>query len=94
MEININVNTRCLPVSASTTSANATLLTTNNGALRVTNGTTAVAFVRSGNGTQTATTSDFPIAPNTTVVVDKDPNHTNVGVILSTGTGTVYVQAF
>lgn len=88
----ININQLSATISASTTSAGAAIPapSTTTG-LRVHNGSTAVAYVRTGVGTQTAVTTDQFIGAGDTLVLQKDPNHTHFATILSAGTGNVYI---
>lgn len=80
-------------VSASTTSASATWADNDKAGdcLRVFNNTTAVAFLKYGLGTQTATTANIAIAPGAVEVIMIGEAADTVAVILSTGTGSVYL---
>lgn len=60
--------------------------------LQIFNSAAAPAFARWGEGTLTATTSDYVIAPGAIQVVRMGSNYTSLAVILSTGTGNVYVS--
>ncbi len=62
-------------------------------AIRVHNAGTAGVYIRWGNGSQTATTSDMYIPPNQLEVFGKPANADTVAVITSSGTATVYVTA-
>ena len=88
----LNANQLSATIAASTTSATAAIPFPNgtNG-LRVHNGSAAVAFIRTGSGSQTAVVTDQFIGAGDTIVFQKNPNHTDFGVILSTGTGNVYI---
>lgn len=84
-------------ISASTTSANATLpgsdLTRYGETLRVYNATAAAAFFRtSTTAGPTAVTTDMFIAPGSTEVFCIGAAVIAVAVILASGTGTVYFQ--
>lgn len=80
-------------VSASTTSASATWADNDKAGdcLRVFNNTTAVAFLKYGIGAQTATTANIAIAPGAVEVIAVGDATDTVAVILSTGTGSVYL---
>jgi hypothetical protein len=85
----------CIKVAATTTNVNTALpaatsprVTT----LRVFNGSSAMAHFRTGVGAQTAVLTDTFIAPGSTETFIVPPAHTDVGVILSAGTGPVYLQ--
>lgn len=85
--------TPTLTISGSTTTASAAWGASQNAGdcLRVFNSTTAIAFIHYGNGAQTATTADIPIAPGAVEVIQVGGYADTVAVILSTGTGSVYV---
>ncbi len=80
-------------ISATTSSANANVTNfpsyNNSGALLITNGGTQLAFVKWGNGTQTATSAAVPI-PGGTSRVFSVANVTNVAAITPTSTTTIY----
>lgn len=59
--------------------------------VEITNATGAVAHVAIGAGAQTATTANYPVMPGVTVVVSKAPHATSYAVILTSGSGTVYL---
>jgi N-acetylglucosamine kinase-like BadF-type ATPase len=85
----------CAKITASTGSTS--LMLTDAGSprtttLRVFNGSSAMAHFRTGVGTQTAVVTDTFVAPGSTETFIVPPAHTHVGVILSAGTGSVYVQ--
>ena len=77
-------------IAASTTSASATLLGAGDVAV-IYNSTTAVAFVLFGSGALTATAAAFPVPPSGRVIVQTGGLVTNAAVILSTGSGNVYI---
>ena len=83
-------------ISASTTSATGALpgfdATRVGDTVRVYNATASAAFFRSGAGAQTALATDAFIAPGSTEVFSLSPETSNVGVLLASGTGTVYFQ--
>lgn len=80
-------------ISASVTTASATWADNDmaGDCLRVFNSTTAIAFIHFGNGAQTATSADLPIAPGAVEVIQVGGYANTVAVILSTSTGSVYV---
>lgn len=85
----------CVKIASSTTSTNATLPVVQTGqrvTMRVFNGSSAVAHFRTGIGAQTAELTDTFIAPGSTETFVVPASHTDVAVILSAGTGPVYVQ--
>lgn len=79
-------------ISASTTSAR--VLVDNTGAngdhLMVLNESSAIAYVKGGDSSVTATIADYPVAPGKEII--RLPNQTtHVAAILKAGTGSVYV---
>ncbi len=77
-------------VAASTTLVNAALAGGGQAVL-VYNASAAVAFFRLGGATGlTVGAADTPVPPGGRMLVDAGPFVTNVAVLLSTGTGTVY----
>lgn len=77
-------------VSASTTSANGTLAIQTDDVI-VSNPSTSVAFVRfSSTAAPTAVTTDFPVVGGSQVRLTKGRSELYIGVILNTGTGTIY----
>lgn len=80
-------------ISGSTTSASATWGAADQGGdcIRVFNSTTAIAYIKYGKGAQTATSADLPIAPGGVEVIGVSDGVDTVAVLLSTGTGSVYV---
>lgn len=59
--------------------------------LRIYNATAAVAFISWGMSAQTATVAaSFPVGPGASPVINMGCPATNVGCILSAGTGNVY----
>lgn len=85
--------TTTLTISASTTSADESWPTpgSDGDCLRVFNATDGIAFIAIGRGAQTATTANIPIAPNSVEVIGCSDGSDTVAVILSAGTGSVYV---
>ena len=80
-------------VTPSTTSASSTLGSGSKN-LAITNlSSTIVAYVRVGEGTQTATTADYPIPVNTQVRITKADHHTTVAYVVGTGTGSLHIMA-
>ena len=83
-------------VAATTASAAGSLpgadATLSGESVRVYNATASAAFFRSGAGAQTALATDAFIAPGSTEVFSLSPETSNVGVLLASGTGTVYFQ--
>lgn len=84
-----------ITVSASTATAAGSFKTTGIDAanMRVSNPTSAVAFVRWGSGAQTAVATDTPVLAGQSVMLPKGVGIANVAVILSTGTGSIYFTA-
>jgi hypothetical protein len=79
-------------IAASTTSATAVLARAADQTCVVTNpAANAVAFVKFGAGSQTATSADAAVSPGTSRVFGLLAADTNVGVLLAASTGTVYV---
>lgn len=58
---------------------------------RVVNPSATICFVRTGQGSQTASAADTPVRPTSDVVLAKGDGDDNVAVY-STGNITVYVQ--
>lgn len=80
---------QAVTISASTSSANEDIITGQH-QLRISNAGSVVAFVRSGRGTQTATTDDLPVLPGESIIITMSSDHSNVAAITATGTATVY----
>jgi hypothetical protein len=59
---------------------------------RFVNLSATVACIRMGPVSQTAVTTDFAIGPNESVTVEMSPTYTNLGAIMNTGTGTLFVS--
>ena len=86
-------------ISASTTSANIALSNTSANAVQVYNSTTGVAFIilcatsscTASAGASNTSTSDYPVAPGSVVVLSVPAGSTYVAAVLSTSTGAVYV---
>lgn len=76
-------------ISASTTSASATI--GSNGACQVLvhNAGTTLAFV---GFKATATSADTPVPAGAVMILTKNPGDTTISAILASGTGNVYVQ--
>lgn len=85
-------------VSASNVSADQTVVQPTDASitgatdLLISNSTAAVAFVRWGTTTQTAVTTDFAVLPGAIVCVNTGIAVTHVGVILASGSGSVYLS--
>jgi hypothetical protein len=82
-----------LAVTSSTGAAK--LTNVNPQAVRVYNAGTAVAFIKAGDSTVTAATTDLPIAPGVVEVLDMKATFgtaplTHIAGITSSGTATVY----
>lgn len=81
-----------VPLSASTTSANASINFGSNPCIaRVQNPGSETIFVRGGVGTQTAVTTDLAVIAGTFADVAFPTGTNNVAVITSTGTATVLI---
>ena len=89
------------PISASTTSVNQVVSQptfsvgmpiTPAQDLMVANNTSAAAFVAWGLTAQTATSSNVAVLPGEVAIFDMGTAATNVAILLSTGTGTVYIS--
>lgn len=87
------INSSSASISASTTSARAAYTEDNKQFVRVLNGSTAVAFLKSGNSAVDATTGGTFLGAGKEAIFEKGINDTHLAAILSTGTGTVYFQA-
>jgi hypothetical protein len=46
----------------------------------------AVCYVRTGAGAVVATTADYPVLPNSQIVLSKDDQHDSIAFISATGT--------
>lgn len=84
-------------VAATIASSSTVLPQTNNTlfqgkTIRIYNSAAAAVFFRTGIGTQTALLTDTFVAPGSTEVFSVPPNVTEVGLILASGTGNVFVQ--
>lgn len=81
-------------IAASVTTASGALSRTANQNAVVTNPhATAVAFVKFGNSTVTATANDFPVGPFDKVILEVPGDATHVAVILSAATASIYISA-
>lgn len=72
-------------VSPAAGSANVTI-GKGNKSIRFVNSGANICYVRIGTGAQTATTSDTPILPNSSVILSKWQDDDNVGYISAAGT--------
>jgi hypothetical protein len=75
-------------LSGTTTSSSGTVPKETN-SMRVVNTGAVVIFVKTGNGSATAT----PVKAGDDVLLYKDPTHDTVAVITASSTATVYVAA-
>jgi len=55
--------------------------------------TTVVSYVRTGQGAATATTADYPILPNTQIVLSKPQDHDTVAYVTGGSTGSLHIMA-
>ncbi len=78
-------------ISASTSSASATVSNTTANQLVITNASTALAFIRTGSGVVTALTSDLPVLPGAAIVISRKQEDTVIAAITASGTTTIYV---
>ncbi len=76
-------------IAATSTSASAALATKGD-AVVVTNPTTSLAFVRVGNGPQTASASDLPVPGGTRAMIFAGPYVNQIGAVMPGGSGTLY----
>ncbi len=88
--MSVIINDDSVTISASTTSARQAYVQGNTSYIRVLNASSAVAFLRSGNSSVTATTSHAFLNAGKEAIFRKPPNDTHLAAILSTGTGNVY----
>lgn len=85
----MDINALDTNVSASATSARSPIALLGATTVAVSNHTSAIAYVASGDSTVTATTSMVGINAGQTESFSINPTHTHVAAILSTGTGNV-----
>ncbi|HET6183230.1 MAG TPA: hypothetical protein VFA03_06500 [Acetobacteraceae bacterium] len=78
-------------VTAGTTAASVALPPGGNSVL-ITNGASDYAFVRLGSTGVTATGSDLPVPAGGRVLLNAPDYVTAIGVLLNSGTGTVFVS--
>lgn len=76
-----------------TTSSSSGTVPKDTNSIRVVNAGAVPVFIKTGNGSATATTSSTPIAAGADVPLYKDPTHDTVAVITASSTATVYVAA-
>jgi len=63
-------------------------------ALVITNlSTTVLSYIRVGTGSTTATTADYPVLPNTQIVVSKAQDQNTVAYIAPAGGGSIHILA-
>ena len=79
-----------ITLAVTTSSAGSTAAPTNSAQVRVYNAGPNLCFIRFGQGTMTATTSDMPLAVGATEIFTKG-GASGVAAICGTGTATVYV---
>ena len=79
-------------LSGTTTSSSGTVPKETN-SMRIVNTGAVAIFVKTGNGSATATTNDIPLAAGADVLLYKDPTHDTVAVRTASSTATVYVAA-
>lgn len=78
-------------ISASTTSAAATIAVTEGENLLVSNFSAVVAFVTTATTAAVATSAHTPVMPNQQIILSRPTTHTSVAVITASSTATVYV---
>jgi hypothetical protein len=79
-------------LSATSSSSEVTIITGQH-FLHITNAGPNAVFIRTGSGSQTATTGDFPLLENCSATIKIGPKHDKVaGICLSGETATVYVN--
>ncbi len=79
-------------IPGTTTSARAAYPTEGN-AVRVLNVGSVVTFVKSGDSSVVATSSDQPILPNSEVELFRNPSDTHLAAITASSTATVYFSS-
>jgi hypothetical protein len=63
-------------------------------ALVITNlSSTVLSYIRVGEGSQTATTADYPVLPYTQIVVSKAQDQNTVAYIAPGGGGSIHIMA-
>lgn len=88
----ININNPSATISASTTSASVAYPATTD-FVRVLNDGTAVAWLRSGDSSVTASAGNGQfLHGNRNTVFRRDRNHTHIAAVLVSGTGTIYIS--
>jgi hypothetical protein len=55
--------------------------------------TTVLSYIRVGTGSTTATTADYPVLPNTQIVVSKAQDQNTVAYIAPAGGGSIHILA-
>lgn len=85
----INIATPGVPISASTTSASGTYPANSTRFVRVVNGSTSLAYIKSGVGAQTATSANIALGPSSTDIFEKGATDDTLAVLLVAGTGIV-----
>lgn len=92
--MSLSIHVTSVPISASTTTANAALPTSTAKYLRFVNGSTALAYINAGvDNTVAATSANIACRPSGEVILERNPNtDLFAAVLLSTGTGTVTVS--
>jgi len=86
----IDIHTPAVAISASTVTASGVLPLSPSSFVRVTNGSTSLAYVNGGGSGVTATSANIALAPSRELILSRNPNtDTHVAVLLVTGTGIV-----
>lgn len=87
----MDVNTKGVQISASTTSASAAIPLLGATTMRVYNPSGATCYVTTDTTAPTATSANMPVGASPEVF-SVNPGHSFVAVILSTGTGTIDIR--
>jgi hypothetical protein len=78
-------------VSPGVASASSTLTTADEGVVITNLSTTVLTYVRVGEGSQTATTADFPLPPSAQVSLSKGKTERTVAYIAPAGGGSIHI---
>lgn len=88
----VHINNPSATISASTTSANVAYPVVSE-YVRVLNDAAAVAYLRSGSSSVTASAGNGQfLHGNKTTIFKRDRNDTHIAAILTIGTGTIYIS--
>jgi hypothetical protein len=79
-------------VSIAATTTSATAIPGTGPTLLVYNASAAIGFLRLGTGTLTALATDLPVPSGAQMLLSVSPTVTAAAVILSSGSGTIYVS--